>query len=494
MALRLREPCVPTVADGALIAHRQRVPLACDPQVPGGPVVVVVGVGLGEAIDQALKRDQAVIAWDRDPGMFRAALSRYDWQHALLRGRLRLVLGPGLLRVDRALPRWIHPVLGAVYGWEIDSWERPAARRAMVVPERLLAAELADGLRARGWSVWPLPATRLSAPESRRWLRQWGPELVLSVNLIPGLSEVCAEHGARCVSWEIDPALTRIPAPGAVGGGKVFSWRHAQVPRLGGLGWDASYLPLAAPAHRRPVPPDPALASAACFVANSLSQGARRATETLISLWSRAALAGDARAALKQLRTAQAQDASVFQADRIPAALVRACRSQGLDPRVLVGEVVAHDKRVAWAKDLVPEGLQVWGDAGWKSLGDAWRGPAGHARTLTTVYSSTRVAVDIGRLHQQDIVTLRVFEAAACGALVVTEDSPALREVLEPGRHVLAGTGLDAMRDNLRWALAHPERAQAIADAGRDWVLAHHTLDQRLSALLAETCPSQLAS
>ena len=93
--------------------------------------------------------------------------------------------------------------------------------------------------------------------------------------------------------------------------------------------------------------------------------------------------------------------------------------------------------------------------------------------------------MDIGRIYQKDIVTMRVFDVLACGGFLVTQDSPQLRSLFTPGEHLLAVNTPQEMHDAVAWALAHPQQAQGIALAGQAHVLAHHTLSHRLDEMLA---------
>ncbi|MFT5585845.1 MAG: spore maturation protein CgeB, partial [Cognaticolwellia sp.] len=158
-----------------------------------------------------------------------------------------------------------------------------------------------------------------------------------------------------------------------------------------------------------------------------------------------------------------------------------------LDLRVLIGEIAAAEQRMHFLQALLPLGLKVWGDSGWSELGAAYQGPAGHQQALTRIYNAAQVHVDIGRIYQKDIVTMRVFDVLACGGFLVTQDSPELRALFTPGEHLLAVNTPQEMHDAVLWALAHPEQARRIAKAGQERVLAHHTLSQRLDEMLAPT-------
>jgi spore maturation protein CgeB len=82
------------------------------------------------------------------------------------------------------------------------------------------------------------------------------------------------------------------------------------------------------------------------------------------------------------------------------------------------------------------------------------------------------------------IPTIRVFEALACGIPLVSapwEDCEGLFRVGHD--YLVARNGLE-MTEQLRWLLARPEQARAMAEAGRKTVLERHTCDHRVDELL----------
>ena len=75
----------------------------------------------------------------------------------------------------------------------------------------------------------------------------------------------------------------------------------------------------------------------------------------------------------------------------------------------------------------------------------------------------------------------RLFEAAACGAAIVTDPWPGLEEFFEPGKEVLVARGTADVLD----ALALPPAAlQAIGSAARDRAVACHSADVRARELV----------
>jgi spore maturation protein CgeB len=101
-------------------------------------------------------------------------------------------------------------------------------------------------------------------------------------------------------------------------------------------------------------------------------------------------------------------------------------------------------------------------------------------------FSSCRLTLNITRQAMADMgwcPSGRLFEAAACGAAMLTDAWDGLDAFFEPGREVLvARTAEDAIA-----ALSLSDRElREVAEAGRERTLSEHTSDRRALALEAE--------
>lgn len=470
-----------------LVLHRQSHPLSVQPVLlPDLPETVrVFGVGLGEQTLAALDAGHQVVAWDRDPLMLRMLLSQRDLVDALQSGRLRLMLGADLAVNPQSAWELQHPLLTWRYAWEHRF--QPADKRAMVVPDGLFVEDVAEELTARGYSVWPLPARELSELENSHALDAVQPELVVSVGYIPGLPEALGARGIRHLIWEVDPALDHIASAGPAPTTRVFTYRRAHVERFREAGLWAEHRALCAnPRVRRPVPHserDPGIGEVpVAFVGASMRETATRYRKILGALLHKT---GRSPLELEHWLAEQRERPWTFTLARHLRDPALQALVPELDLQVLAGEIAAAQQRLDFLGALLPLGLKVWGDAGWKALGTAWQGLAGHRVALSQIYSAAQVNVDIGRVYQSDILTMRVFDVLACGGLLVTQDSPTLREHFTPGEHLLVASDPDEMAAQVAWALAHPTQARLIAQAGQAHVLAHHTTSMRLDEMLA---------
>lgn len=105
-------------------------------------------------------------------------------------------------------------------------------------------------------------------------------------------------------------------------------------------------------------------------------------------------------------------------------------------------------------------------------------------------YSSARYALNVTRA---DMVragyspSVRIFEAAACEAAIISDDWPGLDTILIPGREVFVANTSDDVLTSLDLP---DEQRRAVALAGRSRILGSHTSDQR--AVEFESCLTPL--
>lgn len=478
-------------------------------QPPPGEVLLF-GVGRGELLPALLGRpDIRVVAWDRDPALLRLSLSLWDLAEAILAGRLRLSLGVDLLETaDPTRAVLPHPLLARIYEDERRTLTEAAQTGPWVVVAvgGLFVDDLSEGLRGRGHRVWPLDVRRLGVAEIEHTLRRLRPAALFSINHVHGLAEVCEAHGVPLVVWEIDPCTDRVRSPAAaVDHTSIYTWRRAHVDVYRAAGFPhVEHLPLAAsPTRRRPLDLTPEerahYAAPVGFVGSSMVAQARKLRRRFLdafAAWhpSGAAALPAAEAALGAALAEQRRTPRRLRLEKLlaphfgPFLADRRAEVDGEDPLLLVAESAASEKRLSILAGLGRFGAHVWGDGHWAGLashGVVVRGPAGHREELTRIYNATRISVDINRIYQPDIVTMRVFDVLSSGGFVLAEWSEELEDLFEVGVEIDTWRTVGELHEKITHHLDHPEAARAMAARGRDAVLTRHSLDDRLGHLLS---------
>jgi len=504
---------------------RQRWLAGC----PEGEPCLLFGVGEGSLVAPLLERAGQVVAWERDPWLLRQALSATDLTEPLRSGALRLALGIDLLDLPALRvrehpvvehpvlehpvlehPVLEHPTLGPIYRRERTLLAPRPPAMALIADGHLMIDEVARALGRRGWGAYTLDTAHLSRPEMGEAITRSRASLVVSINHVPGLAELAADHDLPLLTWQIDPALAhprplRRPAPRA----HVFVHRRACADAYRAAGFQGvTYLPLAADTRTRCPPseaPSSEHAAPLSFVGQSLVSEVGPLRARFIELlgdWmgDPAAAARLAPSRLEEIHRVQRADFSRY---RIPELLRAhfgrfvddmAQRHPEIDLEILVAQQAASEKRLTWVSnlgrlDLGGAGARVWGDDGWRLTvphGVSFAGRyAGHRSELSAVYAGSQINVDINRIYQPDIITLRVFDVLASGGFLLAEHSDALLELFEDGRELVVYRDLRQLLEKVRYYHDRPDERREIAAQGLQAVRERHDIQHRVDAALA---------
>ena len=504
---------LPLEAARAIAAHAPR-PGATEP-----PEIFVFGAGAGELAEVWLAPGRAarVTVWDRDPWMLRLTLERADFSAALVAGRLRLSLGSDLFAELPALARSSvvsHPLLAQIYRNErllLEAADSALGRpRALICAGGLFVDDVADALRDAGHAVFTLDAGRLAIEELALTVEKTEPRLIAAINYTEGLGEFCAGVNVPLLCWEIDPSMRRLQvAATPPRTTRVFTYRRAHVDDFHAAGFPhVEFLPLASSPQRRARPAAPLDAKyrvAVAFVGASLADRVAPLRAEFLAAYEAfhagtgaanpAATRAEGGALFDELLARQRLDFSVYSIPPDLEAREPGLRAAGLQPGALdvaqvAAELAAGEKRLAYVAALAARtevGIDVWGDPGWDIPGSGVRyhGSAGHFVELNKIYSGAQINIDIGRLYQMDIVTMRVFDVLSCGGFLLAERCEALLELFEPGVHLDVYRDRDELVDKVAFYLARPALAARMAEAGRALVHERHSLQQRVRHMLA---------
>lgn len=145
-------------------------------------------------------------------------------------------------------------------------------------------------------------------------------------------------------------------------------------------------------------------------------------------------------------------------------------------------------ERIAALRPLVAQGLEVYGydEDGWRAdpvLAPAYRGFVPERDRLRTLYQRAQVTLNVTRAHGPASLNMRVFEAMACGCLVVTDRADEASTLFTPGRDLVALPPGSCADDVVGQLLDDPATRERIASAGADTVRREHTYVRRLETI-----------
>jgi len=472
--------------------------------------IFLFGLGVGEHVFPLLNRfpSAVITAWDRDPWLVRLFLMQNDISDRISAGQLRFLMCADLIDLESNRPSAMveHPFLRTIYRNEHRWLHHPIGRqRALLCEGELFVDDIAEVLWDQGYDVFTLDTTLLSLEEMTIVAHRIKPDFVMTVDYRNGLAEFCHKAGIELLSWEVNPTTDRLsPCACPTDRTHIFTYRALQVEEFQKAGFSqVEHLPLASnPARRKRVDLNARdrerYSSDVSFVGSSMVDAAEKHRAAFIEICS-ARRPGDP--AFRQdicsrMETVLSEQGRNFSAYRIPVLFELhfsdlfdeyPIPSSAQDPIKLLSELAAARKRSEYVGALGSLGARVWGDEGWRPLearGVHYMGKAGHFSELTKIYCGTRVNIDIGRLYQQDIIPMRIFDIISCGGFVLAEYSDELQGLFEIGNEIEAYHSLEELLEKASFYQKRPYIAESIAQKGMQKVHARHTIASRVRHIL----------
>jgi spore maturation protein CgeB len=384
-------------------------------------------------------------------------------------------------------------------GVETSELEHEAARlRVIVIDYHLMAGDLCELLARAGALVQRVYPRSLSVASFRRACSELQPHFVLGINFAPPIAALCSAFGIPYVSWSIDPLppsrmqlLDQTDPKSCL----AFAHRRQLVDRLRQMGLtDVHWLPLAAAADRRKVVSDVAkLEPYRCslsFVGGSL-ETEHQALQAQLREWG---IDAEREARLDEYLRATLdthgsdptfmgfeEDASNLEPaflDWVPEGMTETFVD-------LLNGRLSNLYRIERVRSLDALGISVYGDDGWAPHVRHYRGLAQHGEELTCIYNASQINLDVPRIYQRDIVTLRVFDILATSGFLLSERSQDLLDLFGEGRFLGSYSASESLKDRVAELQTTPERCRELALAGQREVLARHLMSHRLNVLIS---------
>lgn len=336
-------------------------------------------------------------------------------------------------------------------------------KRIALVDAKLVASDLAVEFELQGWEVDRLRPGDIGIDSFRDYARSRLPRFLMSINHSPELAWLCGSERIPYVSWTVDPlSLDRLAVLEETDSDsvRIFLHRSSQVPLFHAMGFPhVEWLPLAAPRRRfEQAPTTPSRTLPPSFIGSSLRDELSLFEQALARWGIFGAGAASMREAFDDFASVGLADASYVgfppSGEGLPANLLERLGESAPVVAESVNARIAAVFRRRRVSEIAGHGVDVHGDEGWAELvGVRWKGALPDGLPLSRVYAESSANIDVPRLHQRDIATLRALDVAASGGCLVAEPSSDLVRLLEPGAEFVpycSGEELHAAIDRLR--------------------------------------------
>ncbi|MDY0305561.1 MAG: glycosyltransferase [Desulfovibrionaceae bacterium] len=325
------------------------------------------------------------------------------------------------------------------------------------------------------------------------------PDFLLTVNHLGVdregvLLDLLEPDGLPLASWFVDNPFLILPLYPRrhLERTALFTWDADNVEALRGFGFPhVSWLPLGADPERfRPgAPGRDAWNAPVSFVGNSMLA---KVAGRLAASDPPPELAARAEEVARAFGASDEPSAARFLRDRFPDLwpLFLGLRSP---VRMLAFETYltwlsTRDYRLSCVRGLLPFEPLIAGDPGWFELlpPGGWRHhpELSYYDDLPGFYPRAAINFNCTSLQMKGAVNQRVFDVPASGAFLLTDRRRQMERLFEPNREMAMYDRPEDVSDQIRRWLDDPAGRARLAEAGRRRVLAEHTYDHRLAALL----------
>ena len=108
----------------------------------------------------------------------------------------------------------------------------------------------------------------------------------------------------------------------------------------------------------------------------------------------------------------------------------------------------------------------------------------GYYDELPIFYSSVMINLNVSHPQVKCGLNQRFFDVPACGGLLISDWNDEIDKIFIQGEEIIIYTDIRELREIVRYYLDHGDEREAIAQAAREKVLAHHTMKNRIERLI----------
>lgn len=460
--------------------------------------LIVLGLGLGDHADLLLSKTHAkIIVLEKNPGFVKTALSRFDWSEHFRNDKLH-ILEPlyfvNNYTASSSTEFVSHPYVGKCYFDVAHILNDPDSSKPvdLLMDGALLIDDWYTTLVDNGYLPYIYPPNYYDISKIRSDLQHYNIRKIWSINRLSGLEKLAEQYHMPYSIYEIDPDLSEIPhVPERQDYTTLFSYRKPQAEWYHQKGWNAVYLPLATNPKRFRASADDRYRCRICFVGDSILGNANKLKQQLYpkcnvdqqklieTFWQDQA----AHPGVNLLPNYRDNLASLF------SSLLVQTEKGTINILKVLSEWSGACHRVNLVRSASEFGIDVWGDDAWKIIADKtpgvnYRGRAAHLTEVPKIYASSYINLDITRIYQPDVATLRLFDVFASGSLTISNIEGENGE-LYPDPRLITYTNATGMMSRINEVLGWSESTYTdYVNSMQEYTLNNHTFSHRLHQMM----------
>ena len=472
--------------------------------------ILFIGIGLGYSVISAAKqfKESVFLVLEPNLSMVRTMLSLFDFSSLFSDKRLFFLTGDKdpieiLELINKKTVKIYHPVLAKDYkdylrNIRYDIKVKKSKNSVILFDYKLFAKDIADLFEKSGIAVRVIDGNNIDVRKFRVLCKQINPEFLFSVNFSPQIAFLATIVKVPYISWTIDPLPeNRFIIHNGTNLDLCMAFVHQRhlMNKLSECGLsNVSFLPLAAPLERRkPVNEIKLLKPYMCnisFVGGTLNSERMIYLQFLNSLGAKSDFIDKLDDFIISYYKKYADNAeNTGFSDNINCypdwftGFFNRCENINTVYEALNSELsrILRGYRIRSCNKLK---IEVYGDEGWSDFSDNYRGLADHNDELTYIYNASLINLDIPRVYQRDILTMRVFDILLCGKCLLTEYNEEILSLFSDNEHLITYKNTSDLIQKATSLFKQPEFCNELGLNGMKKVLNNHLLTHRVNYII----------
>ncbi len=144
-----------------------------------------------------------------------------------------------------------------------------------------------------------------------------------------------------------------------------------------------------------------------------------------------------------------------------------------------------RDQIIIFLKKQLSDRFQIYGE-GWERAGIESALPVWDPQQLAGLYRSARTCLNVQGGNSPSGLPMRIYEAAVCGGLVLTQNNPEISTLFTPGKECAVFDTPQQALELVEFYCSHEDERRAMAEAGRKRALVEHTWKNRLDFIFCQ--------
>ncbi len=369
-------------------------------------------------------------------------------------------------------------------------------KNILIIDYVLFANDVSIELEKRGYNIIKVESSDLTISKFQNLCKNHSPKFVFTINYSPEIALLASSQNIKYISWTIDPlSKNRFRVIPNTKTDLCYLYVHdnTMVTQFIDIGLrNTQFLPLATSCEvRKPINDEKILSPYKCFISfvgQSLSNEKRMSIKELREIGMDRPLQKRIEHFLNDLYVEKANSYDYLGIIRnvkdIPNWIYDNLDADITHIAMLLDSLLSYILRLEKVKIVDEFNINTYGDKSWFGKVGNYKGIASHESELTTIYNASFLNLDLPRVYQRNIITMRVFDIMATNNIVLSEPTESMTTLFQEGIHFIGYKNTNDLVQKVSEIKKNKQKYSHIANSARNEILNKHTIKHRIDVIL----------